>query len=196
MEEVRICIDFGQRIGQKQFRRDGRFAHFVELRFEQAHGVSNSFIHVHANKLRRGHLREIAEAANNGIEIGKLRFQRGRGLVKDFQKLFRVQFPRLLQIFDGDLHREKRIAQLMREPSRQFAPGGNALGLHQAFFLRRQRLRHFIESCGKLADFITSVHVDARIPSSAGNFARGRGKFLDRPGDSRGNPERDQQSDE
>ena len=84
----------------------------------------------------------------------------------------------------------------MCKTPRQFAPRGNAFGLHQPLLLRGKRLRHVIERFGKLPDFIASTNIDARIPSSAGNLAGAFGKFLDRFGDSRGDPEADEQSDE
>ncbi len=81
----------------------------------------------------------------------------------------------------------------MREAPRQFAPRSNALGLHQAFLLRRKRLRHVIEGFGELADLVAPVNLDVRIPSSAGYITGAFGKFFDRSGDSRGNPEADEQ---
>ena len=75
MKQIGIRVDVGQRLRQKQFGGDGGLADFVELRFEQADGIAERFIDIYAHKLRGGHLRKIAEAPNDGIEIGKLGFQ-------------------------------------------------------------------------------------------------------------------------
>ena len=72
----------------------------------------------------------------------------------------------------------KRILQFVREPARQFAPGGDAFGLHQALALLGKLARHFVERVGELADFIARVHLDARFPVSRGDFARACGKLL------------------
>src|SRR2546423_267925 len=115
-----------------------------------------------------------------------------------FSEVLSVSVPPagLLQILNGNLHGKERVAQFVRKTPRQFAPCGDALGLHQTLLLRRKRLRHVIERFSKLADFIASTYIDARVPSSAGNFAGAFGKFLDRFGDPRGDPETDEQSDE
>ena len=110
--------------------------------------------------------------------------------------MFGVELPRLLQVFNGNLHGKERVAQFVGETPRQFAPSGNALSLHQTLLLCRKSLRHVIERFGKLADLVAPANVDARIPSSAGNFARAFGKLLDGLGDPRGNPEADEQSHE
>ena len=105
------------------------------------------------------------------------------------------QLPRALHIFHGDLQREQRIAQLMRQAPRQFAPGGYALGLHQAFFLLRERLRHIVESRSPVARFHRVPRTsDARVPAPCGDFTRAFGQLFNRPGDARRNPQADQQS--
>jgi len=116
--------------------------------------------------------------------------------VEDFQKLFGIELAGFLQVFHRNLHGKERIAQFVCETARQFAPRSNALGLHQALLLSRKRLGHFIEGLSKLANLITPMNIDARIPSSAGDFARAFSKFFDRLGNSCGNPEADEQSDE
>src|SRR5258708_25356275 len=42
--------------------------------------------------------------------------------VKNFKELFGVELAGFLQIFNRDLHGKERIAQLVREAPRQFAP--------------------------------------------------------------------------
>ena len=147
-------------------------------------------------KFRRRHLGKIAEAADDRLQIFQLGAQRGRGLEKDFVKLLGVLLARALQIFHGQLEREERIFQFVREPPRQFAPRGDAFGLHQAFALLGKLARHFVERLGKLADFIARMNLDARLPAPCGDFAGARGKLLDRARDARRNPPAQNQSQE
>src|SRR5258708_33771334 len=86
--------------------------------------------------------------------------------VKNFKELFGVELAGFLQIFNRDLHWKERIAQLVREAPRQFAPRSNALGLHQALLLGRKRLPHMIEGFAKLADLIPPLNIHAPSPSS------------------------------
>ena len=76
----------------------------------------------------------------------------------------------------------------MGEAAGQFAPCGDAFGLHQALALLGELARHFVEGLGELADFIARVNGDARFPAAGGHFARARGKLLDRARDARRNP--------
>src|SRR5205823_7843260 len=135
-------------------------------------------------------------AADDAVQIGKLRFQGRRRFVENFEELLGVEPAGFLEVLDGDLHREKRIAQFVSKASGEFAPGSHALGLEKTLFLRSEGSRHVVEGDGELADFIASTNFDARIPSSGGDFAGAFGKLLDGLGDARGNPEADEQSDE
>ena len=89
--------------------------------------------------MRGRHFREIAEAADDGIEVGEFGFQSSGGLVEDFLELTRGELARALQIFDRDLQGKERIAQLVGEAAGQFAPGSYALGLNEPFLLRSER---------------------------------------------------------
>ncbi len=42
------------------------------------------------------------------------------------------------QILDGELQREERILELVRQPPRQLAPCGHALALHQSVALAQR----------------------------------------------------------
>src|SRR5437588_1465061 len=196
MQQVRIRINLRKRIGEERLLRNGGFANGIELRLEQAHGVAQDFVHVYADKFRRGHFGEIAEAADDVVQVGQLRFQGRGGLVEDFEEVPGFEPSGLLQVFDGDLHGEKRIAQFVGEAARKFAPGGDALGLQQALLLRCESSRHIVKSNSQLADFIASARFDARVPASGGDLAGAFGKFFDRLGDARGNPEADQHANE
>ena len=57
-------------------------------------------------KLRRGHFGEIAEAANDAVEIGEFGFESGGAFGKNFLKLLRAQLTGALQVFERDLQGE------------------------------------------------------------------------------------------
>ena len=67
MEQHRIGVDFGKRLGQEIFRRNRRFADDVKLRFEKPNDVAQRLIHIDLCKRRRRHFRKIAEAANDRV---------------------------------------------------------------------------------------------------------------------------------
>jgi len=111
---------------------------------------------VDAFQLRLGHAAEIAEAANDGFEIGDLHAQSLRTLAEDFVKFGGGQFTRADQIFDGELKWKERILEFMGKAAGQFAPGGYALGLHEPIALRNKFARHVIEASCKGADFVVT----------------------------------------
>src|SRR5208282_4447576 len=131
----RVRVDFGERFLQEKFRGDGGFAHSGKLRFEEANDVAKDFVDVDLSELRRGHFGEIAEAADDAVEVGELGFQSGGAFIEDFLKLRRAKLAGTLEIFNGDLQGEERIAKLVGKASGEFPPGSNALGLHQLFLL-------------------------------------------------------------
>ena len=88
-------------------------------------------VHVDLLQLRRRHLGEIAEAADDLFQIRQLREQRGRAFLKHLVELFRILLARALHVLHRDLQREQRILQLVRQSPRQFAPGRHALGLQR-----------------------------------------------------------------
>jgi len=106
MKEIRVGIDFGKRFGQEIFCGDGGLADGSKLRLEQLHGIAQTFIDIDASKIRRGHFGEIAEAANDAVEIGKLGFKSGRTFGKNFLKLSGAELAGTLKIFECDLHWE------------------------------------------------------------------------------------------
>ena len=140
-----------------QFRRDRGPPDGAELRFEQLHDVAHDVVQVHRVQFGLRHLREIAEAGDDGLQIFDFRDQNARGLAKHFVELARAVIVRGLQILHGRLQGEQRILQLVREAARQFAPCGDALRLHEAFALLDQLLGHAIECFRELADFIFAV---------------------------------------
>src|ERR1035437_24937 len=57
-----------------------------------------------------------------------------------------------LHVLDGDLEREQRVLELVRQAPRQLTPRRHAFGLHQALALRHQFVRHAIEGARQLPD--------------------------------------------
>ena len=96
-------------------------------------------------KFRRRHFRKIAEAAHDGVQVRQLAFNVAVDSSKISMNCFGSSCLRALQVFHRDLQRKQRIAQLMRQPPRQFAPRGYAFGLQQSIFLHAQRARHIVE---------------------------------------------------
>ena len=96
--------------------------------------------------------------------------QRGGAFAEDLVELFRVPVPRALHVLHGDLQREKRILQFVRQAAGQFAPCGHALGLHQPLALLHQLVRHAIEGPGQLADLVGGCGIDGRSPIAGGDL--------------------------
>src|ERR1700681_3619570 len=115
MEEDWVGVDFRKRLGEEIFRGDGGLANHVKLRFEQADDIAEGLVDVHAREYGSLHFRKVAKAPDDGIQIGELDLQRCRRFVENFQKLFGVELLRALQIFDGDLQGEQRVAQFVGE---------------------------------------------------------------------------------
>ncbi len=124
------------------------------------------------SSIRRRHACEIAEPADDGFELRQFREQRRGALSKNLVELRRIALARALQIFDGDLQREKRILQFMRQTAGQFTPGGDAFGLNRALALCDQLLGHLVEGAREVADFIAGGRFHAHGPISAGDGTR------------------------
>src|SRR5208337_4479108 len=127
VQEFGIGINFGKRVVQEIFRGDVGLADGGELRLEQTDGVAQRLVDVYFGKFRRGHFGEIAEAADDVVEVGELRLQSGRRFADNLLKFLGAELTRTLQIFHSDLQREEWVAQLVSQPAGQFAPGGDAL---------------------------------------------------------------------
>src|SRR2546425_12997858 len=80
-------------------------------------------------KCGAGILAKIAEAADDGVQVGEFGAKRGSGLEENLVKLLGGLLAGALQIFHGKLQRKKRVLQLVSQAPRQFAPGSDALGL-------------------------------------------------------------------
>ncbi len=111
--------------------------------FEKLEDAAHDVVQVHWPQLRLRHFREIAEAADDLLQIVDFREQDAGGFAKHFLELLRILLLGALQILDRRLQREKRILQFMRQPARDFPPRGHAFRLHQPFALLAQLLRHF-----------------------------------------------------
>jgi hypothetical protein len=147
-----------------------------------------SSLKIHGLHFRRRHFGEIAEAADNLLQIRELRQQRRRPFAKDFVELLGVFVARPLHVLHGDLQREQRILQLVRQPPRQFAPRRHALGLHQALALFHQFVSHAIESARQLPDLVFAGHFHGGAPVAGGHPAGAFRQPLHRPRDARRGP--------
>ena len=58
-----------------------------ELRFEKLAGAANHLVHVHRLKLGRGHLGKVAEASDDGLQVGKFGQQGCGALAENLVKL-------------------------------------------------------------------------------------------------------------
>ena len=83
------------------------------MRLKETHGVAQHFVDIHPGELRRGHFGKIAEAADDGVEIGEFGFEGGGGFAENFLKLLRAKLAGALEIFDGDLQGKERVAQFV-----------------------------------------------------------------------------------
>src|SRR5215470_6137924 len=112
----------------------------MELRLEQAHRATYDFVDLDSREFWRRHFRKIAEPVHDGIQIRQFGFERSRGFIENFQKLFISKLTRALHVLYSNLQREERVAQLVCQSPSKFAPRGDALGLHQPLALRGKRL--------------------------------------------------------
>ena len=162
-----------------------------------ANCASNSFITPRTSsltstglELRRRHLGEIAEPADDGLQVAPVPPAaspcfRGtlRRTASGCSRRARCRFS--MVICSG----KQRILQLVRQPARQFAPGRDALGLNGAVALLDQLLGHLVEGAGQIADLIAECTSHPRAPISAGDRLRRRRPTLHRPRDARRGPQ-------
>src|SRR5206468_2535151 len=129
----------------KNFGSDGRAPRRVELGLEEAHGPAQRLVQIHGFKLRRRHFGEVAEPADDRFEISQLFEQCGRALAENLIELLRRLLSGALHVLNRDLDREKRVLELVRQSSRQLAPGCDPLGLNETVALLEQLLRYTVE---------------------------------------------------
>jgi len=84
----------------------------------------------------------------------------------------------------------------MGEATGEFAPGSDAFCLDKFFLLRREGIRHVVESASELADFVVALSVDVRVPTAGSNIARAVGEFFDGMRDAFGHPPGEEKADE
>src|SRR5262249_33920654 len=142
VQEVWIRLDKTQVLSEHQLGGDGRPAHGMELWLEELDNIPHCLIDVYWLPFRRRHFGEFGETTDNGVELHEFGTKGFGGLAKNFVELLRRFPPGTLEILDGELEREQRVLQLMRQPPRHFTPGGNALGLEQVLALLGELLRH------------------------------------------------------
>src|SRR5690348_5890695 len=132
---------------------------------EETSDAPEEFVDIDTLEDGLGHAGELAKASDNGLEVGDLGEKRGRAFLEDFFEHLRAVFARADEVFDGELKREERVLELVGEAAGEFAPGGDALSLNQAFFLFEQVGGHAIEGLGEVADFVggSDVYVGVEI---------------------------------
>ncbi len=183
-QQHRIAVDRRDR-AQLQLGLNARLP-ARDLSLEELHHAADQFVEINRLKLRRRHLGKIAEAADDGLQIGDLREQGSGALAEDLVELRGRFFPRAQQVLYRDLQREERVLELMGQPSRQFAPGRHAFALHQALALRDQLLGHLVEGGGQFPDLVLGTGFHAHIPVALANFRGGAGQSLDGAAETRG----------
>ncbi len=141
MQQRRVGLNHRQILFQMKFGRDRRTPHRAELRFEKLHDAANHVVQVHRSQFRLRHFCEIAEAADDLLQILDFRKQYARSTRGTLPQTVRDLLFCALEVLDRGLQRKKRILQLVRQPPRQFPPGRHALGLHQSFALLAQLRR-------------------------------------------------------
>src|SRR5713226_9505047 len=131
--------------GEFETTTNDRPARDVELGLVQLNNFLRQLVQVKRLKLRLRHFGKFAEASDDAFEVRDFRKQRGRTLLKRFVELLLSLLARAQKIFYSELQRKKRVLEFVGEAARQFSPGGDAFGLHQAFALVDQVARHLIE---------------------------------------------------
>src|SRR5579872_5934742 len=96
-------------------------------------------------KVRLRHLGKIAESSDDIFQIGNFPEQRRRALAESFVELLLALIAGAQKVLYRQLQREERVLKLMRQATREFAPCGYPLSLHQAFAVIQQVAGHSIE---------------------------------------------------
>src|ERR1017187_9881527 len=140
-----------------------------QLAGKQLQRVGDQRVEFHRLYLRRRHLGEVAEAAHDLLQLGKLRQQGGGAFAEDFVELLGGAVARAEHVLHRDLQGEQRVLQFMRQAPGQLAPCRDALGLHQALALRHQFAGHSIECARQGADLVGGGDIDGGVPIARGN---------------------------
>src|SRR6266567_5957977 len=148
----------------------------------------NVSAHVDRLRLRLGHFAEVAEAANDGLEIGDFHPERARALVEDFIEFFRGKFTCSDEVLDGELQGEERVLELVSQSAGELAPGGDSFALHETFALRSELACHVIKTSSQDRHLIAATLGDAHIPVAGSDVFSRAGKLLDWMRDAGGDP--------
>ena len=168
-------------------QRNRRAVRRLDLRAEQLRALTDDVVRRDARELRPRHAREVAEAADHGVEIRQPARHRRQAFVEHFVELRARQRLGPAEIVERDAQRKERVLELVRQPPGELAPGGDALGLNQPLALIDQLPRHRIEGARQLLDLAGRVNVaDPDVPVAARDAAARLGQLLDRTGHARG----------
>src|SRR6202011_5846109 len=113
MQQVRVGTDRPEILIQLQPADDRLVSGYLQLRMEQLDHALQSLIHLHRLQLRMRHLRKLAEAANDRLEVGDLGKQGGQTLAEYLVELLGTLCPGAHQVLNRELKRKQRIFQLM-----------------------------------------------------------------------------------
>ena len=116
---------------------------------------------------------QTAEAADDGVQIGKAGRERGQTRRGSSNHPRRQRSP--AGVVDRQTQREERILQLVRETPRQLLPGGDAFGLTVC----AARPGYSVERLRELADLRRRTPPTGHS-SRRRNLPRGIGDLLDR----------------
>ena len=180
VDQLGIGLDHGKLGIKFDLRRDRRAVGGGELRLQQLEDVLRQLVQPHRLELGRGHAGEVAEALDDGAQVGDLRQECPGTLAKHFLELCRVLFFGAQQVFHRNLQRKQRVLQLVCKPPCQLAPCRHPFRLHQAFALVGQLVRHQIERGCQFAELIVRRDRDPGPPVSGGDLAGDIGELLDR----------------
>src|SRR5579862_7984772 len=151
---------------------------------------------MHTLKVRLRHLRELAEAIDDGLQIRYFCQQRDSALTKDLVKHGRILLTSTDQVLDRQLQREEGILEFVCEPPRQFTPCCNAFGLNETIFLLHKVARHLVESVRELTEFVGRIDVYLRTEVSCSHILRRSRKIFYWTRDSRSGPTAEDHSEE
>src|SRR5678816_2745506 len=113
MEKFGIGGDFGKVVIEFEGAFDVTLFARLKLRLEETGDAACAFVEVDRLKLRLRHLRKLAEARDDGFEVGDFGKQSRGAFLENFVELFRALLASPHKIFDRELQGEERIFQLV-----------------------------------------------------------------------------------
>ena len=147
---------------------------------QRPHSLDDIF-GVDALQFRSGHFAEVAEAADDRLQVGDLHAQCLRALAKDFLELLGGQLAGTRQVLHRELQGEQRVLEFVRQAPGKLAPRGDAFGLDKAVALAGQLAGHMIEAARQHTELIAALFGNLHIPVAGGHVPGGASQLLDGP---------------